>query len=133
MLDYLTGGLDDPREHGYGGAYFWPAGSNHFGWSAQRGDADLTAEELGYFSALHAKDFAGLPPTFIAVGGLDLLFDEALDYARRLTHAGTPVDCQVYAGAFHNFDVVRSASVAQRFLADLRAALDRSLAGRRPE
>ncbi|WP_374346585.1 alpha/beta hydrolase [Phenylobacterium sp.] len=130
MLDYLTGGPDDPREHGHGGAYFWPAGSNHFGWNAQRGETAIGPDQLGYFSALHAQSYANLPPTFIAVGGLDLLFDEALDFARRLTHAGNPVDLQVYASAFHNFDVVRPAAVTQRFLADLSAALDRGLAAR---
>lgn len=130
MLDYLTGGPDDPRDHGQGGAYFWPAGSNAFGWNSQRGMAEIPPAELGYFSALHAQDLTGLPPTFIGVGGLDLLFDEALDYARRLTHAGVAVDLNVYAEAFHNFDVVRSAAVTQRFLADLGAALDRRLARR---
>lgn len=133
MLDHLTGGPDDPREHGRGGAYFWPAGSNHFGWSEQRGDAIIPLDQMGYFSPLHAQSFSDLPRTFIGVGGLDLLFDEALEFARRLTHAGTPVDCQVYAGAFHNFDVVRSAAVTQRFLADIAGALDRGLSERAAE
>ena len=45
-----------------------------------------------YAAPARAEDLAGLPPTFISTGSLDLFLEEDLEYARRLLRAGVPVD-----------------------------------------
>lgn len=52
---------------------------------------------------LHRPDLAGLPPTFLAVGHCDILFDECIAYARRLDHAGVPTTLSKYPGFIHGF------------------------------
>jgi acetyl esterase/lipase len=61
-------------------------------------------------------DLAGLPPTFIGVGGIDLFVSEDIAYARRLTEANVATELVVVPGAFHGFDrVAPETRVAQRF------------------
>jgi acetyl esterase/lipase len=50
------------------------------------------------------KNLSGLPPAFIAVGGLDLFRDEDIEYALRLMAAGVHTELHYYAGAVHGFD-----------------------------
>jgi AcrR family transcriptional regulator len=69
-----------------------------------------------------------LPPAWIGVGTLDLFYEEALTYGRRLRDAGTPSHEEVAVGAFHTFDVVvPKAPISRTFFASqcahLRAAL----------
>ncbi|HET9396535.1 MAG TPA: alpha/beta hydrolase fold domain-containing protein, partial [Nitrospiraceae bacterium] len=76
-------------------------------------------------------DLTGLPSTWIGVGTLDILHDEAVAYARRLTAAGVPCHLEVVPGAFHGFDAVApKTTVAQSFIASqvafLRRAFDAS-------
>ncbi len=79
----------------------WDRISNNFGWKAYLGDADPAAA----VPARHT-DLAGLPPTWIGVGSLDLFHDEDLEYAERLRQAGVPCRTHVIPGAFHGFDAV---------------------------
>jgi acetyl esterase/lipase len=58
---------------------------------------------------------------------LDLFVDEDVDYARRLTRHGVPVELHVYPGAFHGFDLSPDARVAKDARRDSRAALRRLL------
>jgi len=61
-------------------------------------------------------DLAGLPPAFIAVGGIDLFVSEDINYARRLTEAGVPTELLVLPGAFHGFDrVAPNTRIAKTF------------------
>ena len=80
-----------------------------------------------YASAALAADLAGLPPTFIAVGSLDLFVDECLVYARRLMRAGVAVELIVYPGCFHGFKMAATSRVAMRAEDDNIAALRRAL------
>ena len=74
----------------------------------------------------------GLAPAWIGVGTLDLFFNEALAYSKRLREAGTPSHTEVAVGGFHTFDVlVPKAAISRVFFASqcehLRVALvDRS-------
>ncbi len=54
-------------------------------------------------SPLSAKDFAGLPPAYVMLGGFDPLHDEGLDYAQKLRDAGVTVDIADYADLVHCF------------------------------
>ena len=104
------------------GEIIWTPNSNRFGWSAYIGSA--APEEA---VPARAQSLAGLPPTWIAVGGLDLFLDEDIAYARRLMRHGIATELQVYPGAFHGFPFAVKAPVAQRFERDYRQSLARGL------
>jgi acetyl esterase len=54
-------------------------------------------------SPLHAKDFAGLPPAYIMLGGFDPLHDEGAAYAEKLREAGVAVAVADYPSLVHDF------------------------------
>jgi triacylglycerol lipase len=128
MIDDRTCVVADPHPHV--GAFIWTPHNNRFGWSALLGGAPGAAGVSPYAAAARAEDLSGLPPTFISTGALDLFLEEDLEYARRLTRAGVPVELHVYPGAFHAFDYDPSASVAAQARRDSRAALARAMGAR---
>jgi acetyl esterase/lipase len=76
------------------------------------------------------ESLAGLPPTFIGVGSIDLFVDEDIEYARRLVNAGVPTELQVVPGGYHGFDLlVREAPISTRFTAAWMGALKRAFHG----
>jgi acetyl esterase/lipase len=102
----------------------WSPKSNRFGWRAYLGDADPQV-------AVPARrdDLSGLAPAWIGIGTNDLVHDEGLGYAERLTDAGVPCEVEVVPGAFHGFDVIApKARVSRSFFvsqcASLRTALE---------
>ncbi len=100
-------------------ASVWPPQANELGWRAYLGD--LYGGTVPPVAApSRAMELNGLPPTIMIVGGADGFFDEDIDYATRLTHAGVPTDLRVYAGAPHGFDLM--APEAGASLAMLREA-----------
>jgi acetyl esterase len=54
-------------------------------------------------SPLKAKDFSGLPPAYVMLGGFDPLHDEGLAYAEKLRAAGVKVTIADYADMVHCF------------------------------
>ncbi|MGL3820476.1 alpha/beta hydrolase [Sphingopyxis sp. R3-92] len=122
MLDHRTGGDACPYCNPTTGEFIWTRASNRFGWRALQGDYRADDARRGWFSPSLADDLTGLPPAYIATGSLDLFFDENLDYARRLTAAGVPVDLHSYAGAIHAFNAIPDAALSQRFNGGLLAA-----------
>lgn len=122
MLDHRTGGDACPYRNPTTGEFIWTRASNRFGWAALQGDYKADDARRGWFSPSLAEDLTGLPPAYIATGSLDLFFDENLDYARRLTAAGVPVDLHSYAGAIHAFNAIPDAALSQRFNGGLLAA-----------
>ena len=82
----------------------WGPRSNEFGWSSYLGELHGTDDVPGHAAPARATDLSGLPPTYIAVGTLDGFADEDIDYAKRLNHAGVPVEFHLYPGAPHGFD-----------------------------
>jgi acetyl esterase len=127
MLDHRTWGADDPHKNPTTGEYIWDREMNRFGWESLRGDYALDDERRGWFSPARADDLAGLAPAFLCVGALDLFLDEDMDYARRLSAAAVPVELHVYPGAFHGFNLVATADVAQRCARDMKQAMARLL------
>ena len=56
---------------------------------------------LDYAVPARRADLRGLPPAFIAVGDLDLFYNEDAAYARRLTQAGVPTRFYTMKGTYH--------------------------------
>ena len=125
MLDDRT--VTHPDPHPHVGEFVWTRESNQFGWRSLLGHEPGLDTVSPYAAAARAETLAGLPPTFINVGTLDLFLEEDLEYARRLLRAGVPTELHVYPGAYHGFNMVKLASVAQDFDRDVINALRRGL------
>lgn len=100
-------------------------GMNRLGWESYLRGGDPN-------DAVPARttDLSGLPPAWIGVGTLDLLFNECLEYADRLKGSGVPCALEVVPGAFHGFDLFApKAGVSQRFFDAQCVALRRALGG----
>jgi len=123
MLDDRTG--IDLNPNPYSGEFVWNRQQNEFGWSSLLGKQPGSPDVTAYAAAARAENLAGLPPTFIGVGSLDLFLDESLAYAGRLSRAGANVELHVYPGAFHRFYEAPDARVAQAAQRDSRDALRR--------
>ncbi|OAP62872.1 hypothetical protein AYL99_02099 [Fonsecaea erecta] len=103
--------LDDrnnvPNEHLEPFA-FWKVEDNITGWTALLGadkagipDADVSH----YCAPARAKSLAGLPPTYIDIGGLDIFRDEDIEYVRRLALENIEVEFHLYPGVPHAFEI----------------------------
>jgi len=122
MLDPRTGTSDAPVDNPTTGEFVWTREATCFGWSAMRGAGDVGPDRIGHFAPALADDLAGLPPTFLAVGSLDLFLDEDADYALRLSRAGVPIDFRIYPGGIHGFEVIPGELVDQYWAAFEAAA-----------
>jgi acetyl esterase len=80
-----------------------------------------------YAAPARAADLSGLPPAYIAAAEFDPNRDEDIDYAQRLLQAGVQVELHQFPGTFHGSQVISSADVSQRQLAELAAALRRGV------
>ncbi len=119
----------------------WNGPSNRLGWGMYLGEgkalapgAGSAARPLDAATLEHAVparrgDLTGLPPAWIGVGTLDLFHDEDVEYARRLTDAGVPIELHVIEGAYHGFDASEpTAAVSVDFVQRQVEALRRMLA-----
>jgi acetyl esterase/lipase len=108
---------------------FWSRESALIGWQAYlSGNAggDAVSE---YAAAYRAEGLAGLPPTFLAVGSVDMFVSDVTGYADRLIQAGVATEMHIYPGAFHAFDsFAPTARVSKQFVSDRNSALRRALA-----
>lgn len=83
----------------------WDRRNNQLAWAAVLGDLAGGEDVTPWQAAGRAPDLSGLPPTFIAVGEVDVFRDEDVDFARRLIASGVPTELHVFAGAYHAWDV----------------------------
>lgn len=127
MIDDRTAVRQDL--HPYVGEFVWTQEHNLFGWQALLGRTPGSDGVSPYAAAARASDLSGLPPTFIAVGGLDLFFEENMFYANRLSRAGVPVEFHLYPGAYHGFQVATKARISKQATRDSYDALRRFLLG----
>lgn len=109
------------------GAFGWNAEMNRFGWRCFLGQEPGTDAVPAAAVPARSANLAGLPPTFIGVGALDIFVDEDIEYARRLVAVGVPTELLVVPGAFHGFDMlVKDAVISRRFYATKVEALRRA-------
>ena len=108
----------------------WNRTANIVGWNAYLAGQAGSERVSHYAAPARATDLAGLPPTYINVGALDLFLDEDIAYAQALLAAGIPTELHVYPGAFHGSpNSVPDAPVSRRWITDQQAALKRALFG----
>ena len=112
MLDDRTGSTRSVAPHM--GAFIWTPQANRFGWSSLLGmPAGSESAPRGAVPS-RVENLAGLPPTFIGTGGIDLFVEENIAYAQRLLEAGVPTELYIAPGAFHGFDlIVPEASISK--------------------
>lgn len=84
----------------------WSFAANAVGWSAYLGPDRMAEPVPAYAAPARAASLAGLPPTFISVGTLDIFHREDQAYADRLQASGVPVELRVIDAVQHGFDVV---------------------------
>jgi acetyl esterase/lipase len=110
MLDDRTVGRADR-----GGEWnaVWTPRSNRFGWASYLGHDPGTARPPPYSVPSRRTELAGLPPTWIGVGAVDLFHAEGAAYAAELRRCGVPCELLVVPGMYH---------AAQRFAPTARAA-----------
>ncbi len=82
----------------------WPARSNRLAWTAVLGEANGTPDVSPYAAAARAEDLRGLPPTYLEVGGSEVMRDEVVRFARRLIEHGVPTELHLWSGGYHAFD-----------------------------
>jgi triacylglycerol lipase len=115
----LDASRPDPRT----GRYIWTRASNEFAWSANLSATPVNPATIAGL----APDMTRLPPTFLAVGELDLFVHDNLAYVGRLLDAGCSVEAHVYPGAIHGFDRMVDAAVSQGFTRALADFIRRNL------
>lgn len=125
MLDDRTGSTR--RVPPFIGTIGWNEAGNVVGWRSLLGDAATTGTIPPGAVPARVESLAGLPPTFIGVGAIDLFVEEDMAYAQRLVASGVPTQLLVTPGAFHGFDfVVPQASASQAFIAAWKAFLGKA-------
>jgi acetyl esterase/lipase len=95
----------------------WSFDDNYTGWHALLGDAVGTDDVPPSAAPARAEDVSGLAPAYVDTGDLDIFCGEAIEYARRISASGTPVELHVHPGCPHGFDRM-PIPVARRAFAD---------------
>ena len=129
-LDCRTCSEEDIYKNEYAGEFVWPRELVALGWKTYKGDKEIPADMMRYFSPSMAtiEQAEGLPPTFITVGGLDVFVNECLDYANKLSRAGVSVELHLIPGVPHAFDAFPTPQ-AEQFSMLRTEAINRMLWG----
>lgn len=126
MLDDRTATPSEPDPLPNAGEFVWSKVSNTFAWGAVLGRAPGGPDAPIYAAPGRAHDLAGLPPTAIFVGELDLFVGENLRYARTLIRHGVATELHVYPGAYHGFvSFAQDADVSKRAFREFTGAIRR--------
>jgi acetyl esterase/lipase len=101
---------------------FWKTEDNATAWKAVLGvDAgDAAVDHSPYVVPARAREVAGLPPTYIDVGTLDIFRDECIAYANLLLASNIEVELHVYPGLPHAFEMLAPAITATKKASDNR-------------
>jgi len=88
----------------------WNNKNNRAGWGAYLGQAPGSAHVPDYAVAGRRDDLSHLPPHWIAVSDIDLLFEESTRYHQRLQACGVESHLYVVPQAPHGFEVMAPGS-----------------------
>lgn len=72
-------------------------------WQMYSGDNAASTRRNPVASPVAANDLSGLPPTYVLVAEYDVLRDEGMQFARRLSDAGVPTTLEHCDGMLHGF------------------------------
>jgi acetyl esterase/lipase len=100
----------------------WTPEDNAFGWRSYLGSEPGSEGVSAYAAPARRENLSGLPPTWMAVGTADLLYDEVVHYAHRLQSAGVSTRLDIIPGAFHGFEVAGAYTALARQLTTARNA-----------
>lgn len=82
---------------------------------------------LPWLIPMRSEDLHDLPEAYMEPQQIDVLRDEALAYAQRLSAAGVPVEQNLIPGSYHGFDSDLSSPLVQRVLKQRIGAMERML------
>ena len=111
MMDDRTALRDD---HGGRGRFMWTPESSRWAWTAYLGREPTESAAPEYAAPARRADLSGLPPAWIGVGDLDILYDEGVAYAERLTEHGVPCELVTVPGMYHGADGIKPKAPAMR-------------------
>ncbi|WP_018651117.1 alpha/beta hydrolase [Actinobacillus capsulatus] len=130
MLDYRTGSDDDIYRNEFAGELVWTRATNQLGWTTSQGGQDLASDKMRFFSPALVADVSGLPPTFMAVGSLDLFVNENIDFANKLIRQGVPTEFHILNGVPHAFESFNpDSALAQEFFRLRNNAIQKMIGG----
>jgi acetyl esterase/lipase len=75
-----------------------------FAWTAYLGREPRMSDAPKYAAPARRSDLTGLPPAWVGVGDLDLLYPENVAYAEELTACGVPCELITVSGMYHGAD-----------------------------
>lgn len=104
MIDDRTALRDD---HGHRGRFMWTPASSRWAWTAYLGRVPQQSGAPEYAAPARRTDLSGLPPAWLGVGELDILYDEGVAYAERLIAHGVPCELVAVPGMYHGADGVK--------------------------
>lgn len=117
MLDDRTALRDGDAGRGQ---IAWTSSSNTWAWTAYLGRRPRMADAPQYSAPVRRQNVAGLAAAWIGIGDLDLLYDESVDYAEKLTAAGVPCELVTVPGMYHAADnIAQKAPSMKRFRASM--------------
>lgn len=106
----------------------WDRSTNIQAWKWYLGSSYGTDSVSEYAAPSRAKDWSGLPPTYIDVGTVDLFRDENMQIADRICKAGVPVEFHLYPGAYHASEYFApQAELSRRIMSSRMLAFKRAL------
>ena len=113
MLDDRTALRGD---HAGRGKFMWTPASSRWAWTAYLGGEPQMTDAPEYAAPARRTDLSGLPPAWVGVGDLDILYDEGVAYAERLEACGVPCELVAVPGMYHGADgIKRKAPAMQAF------------------
>jgi acetyl esterase/lipase len=103
----------------------WDRDMNLYGWQCYLTNVKDNVPNIAV--PMLVEDLSGLPPAFLAVGTMDVLRDETIEYAQKLAAAGVITELHIYPGMVHVFDsLVPNAAATVDFNAARLSALKRA-------
>ncbi|KAL2803251.1 Alpha/Beta hydrolase protein [Aspergillus granulosus] len=109
---------------------FWPTEWNSIAWTAYLGADKVggSADDVSPHAApARVANFAGLPKTYMDIGGLDIFRDECIAFAAGIAGADIDIEMHIYPGLPHGFDVGIEPSGPAKKAAENRIAALRSI------